>query len=375
MPVVTCYTPIRGRVVGASNFAGTLPAWRSFVTDAARRHHYVPAFYLKQFAMPQDRFEGRLYVYDRESGRAWPSSPDNSAHQRDFYRVNIEGEHPNLAENTYEALETRFAPTLASVCERGTLPTDPTAMREFLAFVASQATRTPRVREMQQRFYGDVHMMTLRMLATDKPAFMKQLREMDGEISKISDEEADDLFAELGERVSTNSPAPIGFEQTRLIGDTLDLAVELEDMLARRHWILGRPNDDDARFITTDDPVHLQPATSQRMHPIGSPSFGDANTNVLVPLGPRLLLFGLSRPSDRARLRLSRRAVAEINGALAYTAHRFIFSLEQRFAFVDEGNTVVEGPTEALRLPKDRPQRSPFGFSAVASSQDETDDI
>jgi Protein of unknown function (DUF4238) len=342
------------------------------VTDAARRHHYVPACYLKQFAVPQDRCEGRLYVYDRDSGRAWPSSPDNSAHQRDFYRVDVEGEHPNLAENTYEALETRFAPVLASVCERGTLPTDPVAMRELLAFVASQATRTPRVREMQQRFYGDVHMLALRMLATNKPAFMKHLREMEGEISKISDEDAEDLFADLGERVSAN--APIEFEQTRLIGDTLELAGELEDVLARRHWILGRPNDDGACFITTDDPVHLQPATSRRMHPLGSPGFGDADTNVLVPLGPRLLLFGLPRPSNRARLRLSRRAVAEVNGALAYAAHRFIVSSVPSFTFVDEGNNVVEGPTEVLRLSKDRLQRSQLAFSPLASVQDEARD-
>jgi hypothetical protein len=329
------------------------------VTDAARRHHYVPACYLKHFAVPQDRHEGRLYVYDRESGRTWPSSPDNSAHQRDFYRIEVEGEHPNLAENAYEALETRFAPTIAGVCERGTLPTDPIAMRELLAFVASQATRTPRVRAMQQRFHGDVHMLTLRMLADNKPAFMKQLREMDGE---ISDEDADELFAALGERVSSNMPIEFELEQTKLIGDTLELAGELEDVLACRYWILGRPGDDDARFITTDDPVHLQPATDRRMHPLWSPAFGDANTNVLVPLGPRLLLMGLPRPFDRARLRLSRRVVAGVNAALAYTAHRFIFSSEQRFAFVDEGNNVLEGPTDALMLSEDRLQRAQLGF-------------
>jgi hypothetical protein len=174
------------------------------VTDAARRHHYVPACYLNHFAVPPDRYRGRLYVYDRESGRAWPSSPDNCAHKRDFYRVEAEGEHPNSAENTYEALETRFAPTIAGVCERGILPTDPIAMRELLAFVASQATRTPRVRDMQQRFYRDAQSLPLRMLTDNKPAFMKKLRAMEGEISKVSDEDADKLFAALGERVSSN---------------------------------------------------------------------------------------------------------------------------------------------------------------------------
>jgi hypothetical protein len=98
------------------------------------------------------------------------------------------------------------------------------------------------------------------------------------------------------------------------------------------------------------------------MHSLWSPAFGDPNTNVLVPLGSRLLLIGLPRPSDRARVRLSRRDVAEVNGALAYTAHRFIFSSDQKFAFVDEVNNIVDGPSDALRLPKDRPRRSRLGF-------------
>jgi hypothetical protein len=39
------------------------------VTDTARRHHYVPACYLNHVAVPPHRHDGRLYVYDRESGR------------------------------------------------------------------------------------------------------------------------------------------------------------------------------------------------------------------------------------------------------------------------------------------------------------------
>jgi hypothetical protein len=110
-----------------------------------------PACYLKHFAIPQDCYEGELYVYERYSGRTFKSSPHNSAKQMDFYSVEVKGESPALVENTYAKLEARFAPTLAGVVERGTLPTDPTAMREVLAFVASQAVRTPRVRQMHGR--------------------------------------------------------------------------------------------------------------------------------------------------------------------------------------------------------------------------------
>lgn len=316
----------------------------------ARNHHYVPACYLKHFAIPQDRYEGELYVYERYSGRTFKSSPHNSAKRMDFYSVEVKGESLALVEDTYAKLEARFAPTLAGVVERGTLPTDPTAMREVLAFVASQAVRTPRVRQMQQRFYGDVHMRVLQVLAGNRPAFMKQLREMDGEVSKISDEEAGELFTMLGERVSAEG-ARVEIEQTRLIGDALELSADLEDVLIGRHWILGvAPND--AQFITSDDPVHLQweppPPPPRRW----SPGFGDPNTKVMVALSPRLMLIGLAYPLHRARVRFQRQNVAGINADIALAAQRFIYSSAPTFAqMTDVG--VVDGPTEALRRIKE----------------------
>lgn len=283
----------------------------------------------------------------------------------DFNTVDVDGQPPTLVENTYGKLERRFAPTIAGVCERGTLPTDRIAMRELLAFVASQATRTRRIREMQQRFYSDAHVFALRTRANNKRAFMKHLREMDGEVSKISDDEAEELFASLGERVNSKG-VRFEFEQTKYIGDTLELAAELEDILARRCWILGRPSDGTA-FVTTDDPVQLQPAGRGRpTHPLWSPGFDDENTNVIVTLSPRLVLIGLSYVfTARARVRLSRREVAAINTDLALSARRFIYSTEPRFAQIGEDGSVVQGPTEMLRRKEAPPAEMGF-FSSGA---------
>lgn len=313
----------------------------------ARKHHYVPACYLKHFATPQERREGKLYVYDRYNGRTFKSSPHNSAQQKDFYSVEIQGESPTIVEDSYAKLEARFAPTLASVVKREVLPTNPTEVRELLAFVASQAVRTPRVRQMMQQAYGKMQMGVLKMLASNKPAFMRQLREMEGEVSKISDDKAEALFTVLGERVSTEG-AHVEFGQTKLIGDALDLSAGLEDELIGRHWILGvAPND--ARFITSDDPVHLQWEPPTPPPPRWSPGFSDPNTKVMVPLSPRLMLIGLSYPIDRARVRFQRKNVAGINADLALAAQQFIYSSTPTFAQMTDGGA-VEGPTEALRI-------------------------
>jgi hypothetical protein len=332
------------------------------VTDDARRHHYVPACYLKHFAVPTDRYAGKLHVYDRISGKSWTSSPDNSAHERDFYRVDVEGEVPNLAENTYEALETLFAPTLGTVSDRGTLPQDSDGMADLFTFIASQAVRTVRVREMQSRFYNDTAMLFMRTLAEDKDAFMARFR---AKSPGASERDAEEMFATHLEFVNAKG-ARVDMDQSTLVRDSLALTNAILDELTWRWWILGvAPDDTD--FVTTDDPVHLQPSGPEYpKHPLWSPAFGDRHTNVLVSLTPRLILVG--RPYEytaRARVRFSRREVAGINMDLALSAHRFVYSTRSTFAHIGIDGSVVDGPNEALRCDADRaPARGGFFSSS-----------
>jgi hypothetical protein len=318
------------------------------VTNAARRHHYVPACYLRHFAIPHDRHEGTLHVYDRITGKSWQSSPDKSAHERDFYRVEVEGEHPNLAENAYEALETRFAPTLTGVIERGALPKESEiAMRELYAFVASQAVRTPRIRETQLRFYNDTAMLYLHTLADNKDVFMAKVRDSE---PGISDDDADEMYATHLEFLNAKG-ARVVMDQTTLVRDSLGLAAGIEDVLARRCWILGVAPDGTS-FITSDDPVHLQPSQLEvPKNPLWSPGFGDPSTNVIVPLSPRLVLMGLPYEfTARARIRLSRKEVAALNTDIALSAYRFVYSTHPTFAQLSDNGAVAAGPTVALVL-------------------------
>lgn len=323
------------------------------MTEAARRHHYVPACYLKHFAVPQDRFVGRLHAYDRMTGKAWPTTPDKSAHERDFYRVDVEGEHANLAEGAYGALETRFAPTLANVVERGTLPKDSdVAMHELFAFVASQAVRTPRIRETQERFHNDTAMLYLHTLADNKDVFLREVRESE---PGMSEADAEEMYQTHLEFLNAKG-ARIVMDQTTLVRESLEWAGDIEDFLAMRSWILGVAPAD-TMFITTDDPVHLVPSGRDApKNPLWSPGFGDPYTNVVVPLSPRLMLMGLPYEfTARARVRLSRPDVASMNMDLAMSAYRFIYSTEPTFLHIGEDATVVDGPTAALLLPKEEP--------------------
>lgn len=49
-----------------------------------RKHHYLPCFYLAGFTIAGSDCD-RLYVFDQQQIKSWPSTPRNAAHERDFY--------------------------------------------------------------------------------------------------------------------------------------------------------------------------------------------------------------------------------------------------------------------------------------------------
>ena len=69
-------------------------------TEKLPKHHYVPVFYLKQWA----KADGRLIEFSRPSGRveARPCGPRGTGYKRGLYRLH------SLPEHEAEQIETRF---------------------------------------------------------------------------------------------------------------------------------------------------------------------------------------------------------------------------------------------------------------------------
>jgi hypothetical protein len=78
------------------------------MSKRTERQHYVPAFYLAQWATPQER-TGRLRVFDRANGRSWPSTPEGVGFARDFYTVDVR-EAPQSVEDVLAKLEASVQP-------------------------------------------------------------------------------------------------------------------------------------------------------------------------------------------------------------------------------------------------------------------------
>jgi hypothetical protein len=319
------------------------------------RHHFLPAFYLCHFSVPHDRKRGRLLAFDRTTCRTFGGSPDSLAYEKHFYRIEVDGDvdckEANLVEKELGQLEGRLASIVAKVNQRRMLPSDPGEMSLLFGFVALQAARVPRVRRLFQKAYHDVGKLWLQELADNRAAFEQEFREPDMAEAEVA--ELFDSHCKLAYGDSTR----IEMDQTTLVVDQLKAARDIADVLPQRYWILGVAQGDEM-FITTDDPVCLLPARAERMHPLWSPGFGDANTIVVTPIGPTLLLIGLPNWIDRARLRLSPRQVAELNTDLALRAYRFVYFTGPGFSHLSMAGDIVAGPTADLRAAD--PERSIF---------------
>ncbi|MDQ2843331.1 MAG: DUF4238 domain-containing protein [Acidobacteriota bacterium] len=109
-----------------------------------RAHHYVPQCWLKGFTATGEA-NSRLWVSDYKRNKQWPSTPENTGHIRDFYRVDVPNLDPEAFENNYSEYESAIAPTLNRLLHNPRPPSSQ-ELEDLLTFMAVQWTRVPKFR-------------------------------------------------------------------------------------------------------------------------------------------------------------------------------------------------------------------------------------
>lgn len=314
------------------------------MSNRTERQHFVPAFYLAQWAMPQER-HGKLRVFDRTNGRSRPSTPDGEGFARDFYLIESR-EAPQAVEDMLAKLEGIGSTAISEAVTTNSLPTTSEGLHRLMSFVAMQAARTQRVRQNLSNFYNDVHLRMLDAYADHPEAFVNAMREVDPELSDAQTKKA---YSELGELLQAPC-VRVQMDQTTLIRDTLDAAVCIEDMLCLRHWQLSVAPAD-RQFVTSDDPVVLDFEKGVAEGFLNSPDFGRPDTIVSFVLGPRHLIIGYAfQPAERRR-DFSREDVAAYNTRAVWNAVRWVYFGGNEFDFIGPMNELETGPAEVLRRP------------------------
>jgi hypothetical protein len=259
---------------------------QSLPPSFARRHHFVPAFALAQFAQPPGTRDGWLHQLDVRSGRPQRTRPDDAAFVRDLYTYeDRNGELSKSVEAFFSIVESHAAVALDR------LRVDPDALspqdRETIAFfLALQESRTPegliRAQQMRQVAFEIKASMDLSNAESFRRAFASE------HVNALSLAEAEELRLRLQQqlldgRVSYEAPRTGAMKQ--IVSASADLAASIYSL----DWTV-LVADGDAEFVTSDRPISMVDLTPE--YPWSGNAWNSSPGAIsFYPLSPGMGLF------------------------------------------------------------------------------------
>jgi hypothetical protein len=304
----------------------------------ARKHHYIPQFYLSGFTDSGEK-SGLLHAHDLQEETTWQAKPANVAFKKDFYKIDAPGINVDHVEKAFAEFEGEAARVLRKITELNKLPGRPKDYGILMYFMAQLVVRRPSVRETAQRQKDDLIRMVLHQHAAmpddQLRARLEFIRSKDPDLPEVELETFRDFIKsdEYSIEFSQN------YHMTHLLKALLPTAEALVPVLAARHWVFWLAQES-ANFITNDRPVNLSWTVDVGPFYANSPGFGLTNTAIVFPLSKRLVMYGRFDGPRGAVLPANNQRVALINRVTARSAIRFVYSTDKDFALQKEGGEV-----------------------------------
>lgn len=267
--------------------------------NSPKLHHYVPQFHLRRFVDDQ----GRLWAWDKETDRTFPTAPSSIAAATQFYRLTqyeADGHDPQTMEKQLSELESEVALITSEWLDRldGMTPLEvlpiPRINRRIVALhLAVQFLRTADTREI---------LSALMEIDRGTPVSEWELREA----------------------------------HTELMWDQREIEL-LAKRFRRSIWIFAR-NDSVTPLITSDNPIAFRTGDNRQWLRAGILS---RETYLVYPLSPRVVLYCHPRHGKFRKLAkladclspvpLDGEMVESENSGQVFMASRFVFSNRDQF--------------------------------------------
>lgn len=316
---------------------------------AARKHHIVPKSYLQRWAC-----DGRVAVHET-SGRAYVTSIEKAALERDFYRAPRRSEDgvevwPLTFELLLSKVESRAISAIDYVLANRLRVTTIKRIRPLTEFMAAAHVRGRQLRQDVE--HGSTDMLTF-VVAAEMEAALSRVDH--GWSLPVSPAEVESVLSQLraGElRVSLGDKASLGH--------AFQLFNDVEQQLRHRRWTWTLWRTETA-FVTCDEPLVLLggPGTDRKRF-----SGMDRAEVALFPLDPGNLLVLTTNPSagwgDAGILTADE--TDEVNLELVSASERWWFS-----APADETKRIPVPPigTSVQIVSKSEPGTSPYLHQVV----------
>lgn len=229
----------------------------------AKVQHYVPQFLLKNFGNGK---KDQLQVFDKHTGRAFPTNAKNVASESRFYDFVIDGVEKTL-EPMLSELEGKTKPVLQKILDENSVAPLSTSERGLLSsFFAVQYTRTRWFREQ-----------------------WRSLPELLGQkLRKMADSEEE--LAAVNDYIAVPDENQVKQETARFM---LNAPKDLGPHFLNKTWVLLTTTKKHP-FIIGDHPLSMQ--NMNDMKPYGKIGLGVKGIEIYFPLTP-VRALGLWCPS------------------------------------------------------------------------------
>lgn len=252
--------------------------------SGAIRHHYVPVFLQRRFALRPADPKAMLVRLDVSSGRCRTANPLNEAVRRRYYRMeDEEGNVDDGAEAVLSAIESRAAEVITGIVDDPTRPPGPEGMVGLAQFVATLANRTPDAR-------ADLAAMDVEIAKLDAELRLSDLDAVRRAVGP--DATRAEALEQQAQWLEDINSGKLFFEST----PTREVGLMLEGMLAVAPWLFEKAlwtvliAPEDHAFVLSDAPVaHYDP--TPKVEGAGAGFASSPGSMTIVPVDSRMALL------------------------------------------------------------------------------------
>jgi len=278
----------------------------------AKKHHYVPRFYLESFSHPKTNM---ITVVDKLSGSYFEQTSDATGFEKDFYIV---GERQKedwhvLAEIFWSLIESDVAPIYRKILQHKQISL--TERVVFSIFVCSMICRSRSAIRLMREMAGGLVDKVMKFVAEDEKRFKKMTGVLPGYSENLSGSMRDDILNDKVKAMGNqNLSSPAAPSNT----------ITLSPYILHMTWNVFKPS---RQVVTSDTPALTFSPQSLVLEggKIGGVALKESR--VLFPLAPDSIFLAEWNKQDYqiAYSRLPERHTKNYNNIIVSAADRFVY--------------------------------------------------
>jgi len=213
-----------------------------------QRHHYIPRFYLKNFADPTNEM---VWLYTKTGEKCKAVSPRDVGIEKDYHTVTLRdgAKDRQTIEETVARLENIAAPVVKKILAGEELTS--VDHQIFAVFVAQMFLRVPLRRDAVGRMTSELLKLKAKSFAADKQSYhadYRRFQQETGHTSAVDPEEIRKFILGDDYKLQVNPSAALGLS----LG-SIDIVA---NCLVRMNWVFLRATGR-FKFVTCDNPVFI----------------------------------------------------------------------------------------------------------------------